>query len=664
MIKRIGFFWTFLFVVLFCSKVSGQSAQESVSLQGKLLLEYEDYDGHAKTRFWVKDTKGNKTELELEKIPSWLKGSEKIKVKGKRKGKKVVVEEGAIDLMLSEDSGAISAGATASAGSVSGSRTILAVEVHPPVKDDVQNDKASIEDMLFNQANSFFQEASYGKVSLSGFVADPVIADYDTSVCDTNDLAARTDAILRSRGIEPNNYDHIMYFIPWQIKCTWSGKGNVNGPRTWIKRFQASVINHELGHNLGLFHANKKDCGSHTTLLEGCTIIEYGDSYSGMGSSNSPSHFNGFHKEQLGWLDGQVATLSESGSITLSVMSKPVDGNPKVLKVFKGLNNLGNPIWYYLEYRKAYGFDAENLASRTQEELSGIRLREGTGNFANSSYLLDITPESTTYDWDDITILPGAVYTDELSGLSIAVESSDDTSVLVTVNYGTQGGGCVRYAPNLTNLSPDLDSASPGASLSLSYLLENKDTQGCSSEVFNLSSIIPSGWQASLDKSSVTLSPGSSSTVILSAVIPQTAAEGDYVSGVSAARTSSQESIASTNHIHVVAETSNRAPVAQDDIVNITDKSSVVIDALLNDSDPDGDTINFIQFSQGSKGSVGLNADGTFSYVPSKSFKSSDSFTYTISDGSLTSVATVQIKLSGGGSGGGGSGGGGRGKNK
>src|SRR5204862_6326464 len=57
-------------------------------------------------------------------------------------------------------------------------------------------------------------------------------------------------------------------------------------------------------------------------------------------------------------------------------------------------------------------------------------------------------------------------------------------------------------------------------------------------------------------------------------------------------------------------------------------------------------TINSV--TQGAKGSVTINADRTVTYAPTSSASGADAFTYTISDGQLTSApATVSVALPG-----------------
>ncbi|UTW12193.1 Ig-like domain-containing protein [Marinobacterium rhizophilum] len=97
--------------------------------------------------------------------------------------------------------------------------------------------------------------------------------------------------------------------------------------------------------------------------------------------------------------------------------------------------------------------------------------------------------------------------------------------------------------------------------------------------------------------------------------------------------------------VSVSAVSNNQAPVAQDDSILIANDGPITIAVLANDSDPDGDTLLVAAVTDPSKGSVTLNANGTLTYTPAKSFKSTDSFSYTLSDGKLTAMATVTITL-------------------
>jgi PKD repeat protein len=89
----------------------------------------------------------------------------------------------------------------------------------------------------------------------------------------------------------------------------------------------------------------------------------------------------------------------------------------------------------------------------------------------------------------------------------------------------------------------------------------------------------------------------------------------------------------------------NQAPVAQDDAATVEQGSSVDVDVLANDSDPDGDSLTITGFTNGSNGTVSQNPDGTLNYAHDGSATTADSFSYTISDGDLSDSATVNITI-------------------
>lgn len=76
----------------------------------------------------------------------------------------------------------------------------------------------------------------------------------------------------------------------------------------------------------------------------------------------------------------------------------------------------------------------------------------------------------------------------------------------------------------------------------------------------------------------------------------------------------------------------NRPPVANDVNASTLRAQAVDIDVLANDSDPDGDALEIIAFSQPSNGTVS-RVGNQLRYQPEQLFFGEDSFTYRISDG-------------------------------
>ncbi|NOX82720.1 MAG: tandem-95 repeat protein [Alphaproteobacteria bacterium] len=83
---------------------------------------------------------------------------------------------------------------------------------------------------------------------------------------------------------------------------------------------------------------------------------------------------------------------------------------------------------------------------------------------------------------------------------------------------------------------------------------------------------------------------------------------------------------------HGVLDVNSAAPVATDDSATVSSGSSVIIDALANDFDPDGDAIAVDGFVHPTNGRVDLNDDGTITYTPDPNFTGMDQFWYWVED--------------------------------
>ena len=100
-----------------------------------------------------------------------------------------------------------------------------------------------------------------------------------------------------------------------------------------------------------------------------------------------------------------------------------------------------------------------------------------------------------------------------------------------------------------------------------------------------------------------------------------------------------------TGVVFVTIVAVNDPPNAVSDSRTTAEDTAINIAILANDSDAEGQTLTVTAVTQGANGSVVLNADKTVTYTPNWNFFGSDSFTYTVSDGSLTSTATVSVSV-------------------
>ncbi|MDY8149782.1 tandem-95 repeat protein [Vibrio sp. PBL-C16] len=89
----------------------------------------------------------------------------------------------------------------------------------------------------------------------------------------------------------------------------------------------------------------------------------------------------------------------------------------------------------------------------------------------------------------------------------------------------------------------------------------------------------------------------------------------------------------------------NDAPVANDDAATTQEDTAVTIDILPNDTDIDGDTLRIDSASVPSdQGTVEI-VDGKLVFTPAENFHGDAEITYTITDGSLTDQATVNVTV-------------------
>lgn len=114
---------------------------------------------------------------------------------------------------------------------------------------------------------------------------------------------------------------------------------------------------------------------------------------------------------------------------------------------------------------------------------------------------------------------------------------------------------------------------------------------------------------------------------------------------------------------------SNQPPVAVNDAATVDDTTTYIrtLDPRINDTDPDNDLLVISGTTNGAAGIVSVGPGGaSLSYTftgtpPAAGASTTDSFTYTVSDGrggSATAIVSMTISTTSGGGGGGGGGGG------
>lgn len=639
--------------------------EQHLELEGELEVVYEDYESEEpKLRHFLKTPFGDRFEMRLAKAQREWRSGLKVRAQGwllaNADGASAPVQG---DLVVNDDDSGLlllAAGTTTSTSTdgsdlayampnALGAQRTLAILVN--FQDDPSNKPwttSQANSLMFGSGgvSDYFKENSSQQTWLTGSVAGWYTIPVSSTVCDGFAIEQHAKSAAQASGFNLANYDRFVYIFP-KNACGYAGMAQVGAfpSSTWINNSMIlHTIAHEMGHNLGLQHAHALDCGD-TTMGSTCTSQAYGDTLDVMGYFGTVGHFNGFNKERLGWLNSSnIITVNSGGSFYLKPAATQTS-SAKLLKIPKGLDSSGAPSYFYVEYRQPTGFDAQ-LPDRgvidPNNVFKGVAVRQASPSNGNSGYLLDMTAGSNFVDMKDAALVGGRSFSD--SGVNITTQSTDASQALVSVDFG--GGSaptCTRSAPTVS-VSPGQSTWLPaGGSFSYTVSVTNKDSSACASSSFSLSPIKPSGWSASLG-SSLSLAPGASANATLNVTAPSTAINGFYNVGASAAANGLSAS-GSANFVVDSPATANRAPKALSDSALLTSLTAVNIAVLANDSDPDGDALSIVTFTQGTKGKVSLNSNGTLTYSPGKSLKTTDQFSYTISDGKVSASATVSISL-------------------
>ena len=327
--------------------------------------------------------------------------------------------------------------------------------------------KAFLQEAFFGENGrsvaNFYSEASYGKTWLSGSVFGPFELDSDYPCSDVESLVnaaiQAADAFIDFQG-----YNRVIVVSPRSESCaigrgtigctSLSTSGDGSFTASWVflgadyltnSDAVVSVAGHEMGHSLGLMHANTRDYGSLPLGEVGVSgvDVEYADIYDLMGFSYRVNgqfilgHFNAQHKTQLGWLtiDSDYLDIESSGTYVLSPYSAA--GGVKAVRVRRGI---GINEWLWLEYRQPVGLFDSTLSLYSPAVYGGALVHhESPSNYAGETYLLDFAPDGTPNDFQDAPLPSGEGWDDPYTDLSLQTSVSDN-NLEITVTY--RPGGC------------------------------------------------------------------------------------------------------------------------------------------------------------------------------------------------------------------------------
>ena len=203
------------------------------------------------------------------------------------------------------------------------------------------------------------------------------------------------------------------------------------------------------------------------------------------------------------------------------------------------------------------------------------------------------------------------------------VDSSGDSVATTTVVIPANNNPVLSLS---TTTSPAIDELS-----TLSFTASATDADGDTIS-YSLSGSVPSG--ASINPT----------TGLFSWTPTETQGPGVYTFNVVA---SDGKGGTDSKAVTVTVLEVNTAPVAQPLSISTHQNTPVSASVVATDSDRPSNTLTFSVLTQPVVvgASVTMNTDGSFTYTPASNYNGVDSFTYQVSDGVLTSTATVSINV-------------------
>lgn len=333
----------------------------------------------------------------------------------------------------------------------------------------------SVRDNRITQTQDFFDTSSYGTFTLPTTAVVPLqTMDNNASYYVTEGYQTlKTHALDKATtaGYNSDNYDFVSIVINHNLYSGWAGRGQVGNKINWIDGYDYSAseqdqlvgtITHELGHNLGLWHANSWESNTSVADDSNGTHDEYGHIFDCMGITSSTydqEHFNASFKNAMDWLgDSYIRELSDSDTdttINIYGMDRTkVSGRTYAVKLDTGIALGDNTdLDYWVEFRTRYP------ANTTLDD--GVLIY--TSNDAHTDEalkLLDMNPATSSFN--DAGLDMGESFTITGGRWKITVNSQSGSGADSYLNVSFEDA----RAPSITTQPFDA-SAKYGESLTL-----------------------------------------------------------------------------------------------------------------------------------------------------------------------------------------------------
>ncbi len=303
--------------------------------------------------------------------------------------------------------------------------------------------------------------------------------------------------------------------------------------------YYAGLMAHEIGHNLGLSHANGLNCGNQIIgTYNNCKSFTYADRFDVIGGGWTYQPHPSASNQNL-----YLKYIPDSNKITVTRGNERADGQYSLYSLSRERANqtqfirIPRPVEggaYYLEYRSKENSDTRlpnNVFKGAILRLSEIpdwKLKDENGNYQNrgeQTYLVDLSNSNPKTSWRNFTnpaFKNGQIFDDKKNKITITQVSHSQSQGSVTLKIAFGETPCVLDNPALL-LNEPRQSGLPGEKISYALTITNNNSPSCPDASFNLSAQAPIEWSASFPTSSVGIVSGQSTTVTAEITSPSSA---------------------------------------------------------------------------------------------------------------------------------------------
>ncbi len=333
-----------------------------------------------------------------------------------------------------------------------GTKRIAVMQVTTINDPPQQLTETEIMNMLFNNVKSvknYYRKNSDNLIDYTGTYLGSFTVTPPTTDCSYNMWSDLADQQVQAKGISLNSYDNIVYVM--DISCSnAAGIGTIGGKpaRSWVHSnigISTSVYAHEIGHNLGIHHANRFFCGNKQMDVEElCKSYEYGDASDVMGFGYL--EFNAPHKEAMGWVpQNTIKRITEAGTYTISSLESSSSANQKVLKIDKSDTSKYYRSSYYISYRQPLGLFDKDLPPLF---TTGASIHFASTDIADQTEQITADPNAiiNVEPYNQATLLDNMSFIDQINGIQIKQLSHTASTVTVQVSFTPD----VVFCPDVT----------------------------------------------------------------------------------------------------------------------------------------------------------------------------------------------------------------------